>query len=61
MTVAKIKQMMSEANNRKAFFTINQCQTNILKLNLLFPRRKNDTNNPRGGVRGVIKDKQNYK
>ena len=23
MTVAKIKQMMSEANNRKAFFTIN--------------------------------------
>lgn len=26
----------------------------------LIPRRKNDTDNPRGGVRGVIKDKQNY-
>ena len=26
----------------------------------LIPRRKNDTDNPRGGVRGVIKNKQNY-
>ena len=26
----------------------------------LIPRRKGDTENPRGGVRGVIKDKQNY-
>ena len=26
----------------------------------LIPRRKNDVQNPRGGVRGVIKDKQNY-
>ena len=26
----------------------------------LIPRRKNDTDNPRGGVRGVIKSKQNY-
>ena len=26
----------------------------------LIPRRKNDTDNPRGGIRGVIKDKQNY-
>jgi ATP adenylyltransferase len=25
----------------------------------LIPRRKNDTDNPRGGVRGVIKDRQN--
>ena len=24
------------------------------------PRRKGDTGNPRGGVRGVIKDKQSY-
>ena len=24
------------------------------------PRRKGDTENPRGGVRGVIKDKQDY-
>jgi len=27
----------------------------------LIPRRKNDTKNPRGGVRGVIPSKQNYK
>lgn len=26
----------------------------------LIPRRKGDTENPRGGVRGVIKDKQQY-
>ena len=26
----------------------------------LIPRRKNDTDNPRGGVRGVIKNKQSY-
>ena len=26
----------------------------------LIPRRKNDVENPRGGVRGVIKNKQNY-
>ena len=26
----------------------------------LIPRRKGDTKNPRGGVRGVIKDKQDY-
>ena len=26
----------------------------------LIPRRKRDTENPRGGVRGVIKDNQNY-
>ena len=26
----------------------------------LIPRRKGDTENPRGGVRGVIKDKQSY-
>jgi ATP adenylyltransferase len=26
----------------------------------LIPRRKNDTDNPRGGVRGVIKGKQSY-
>src|SRR6056300_96127 len=26
----------------------------------LIPRRKGDTENPRGGVRGVIKDKQDY-
>jgi len=26
----------------------------------LIPRRKNDTDNPRGGVRGVITNKQNY-
>ncbi len=26
----------------------------------LIPRRKNDTPNPRGGVRGVIPDKMNY-
>ena len=26
----------------------------------LIPRRKNDTENPRGGVRGVIASKQNY-
>jgi len=26
----------------------------------LIPRRKGDTENPRGGVRGVIKDNQNY-
>ena len=26
----------------------------------LIPRRKGDTDNPRGGVRGVIKDKQSY-
>jgi len=26
----------------------------------LIPRRKRDTDNPRGGVRGVIKDKQSY-
>ena len=26
----------------------------------LIPRRKNDTENPRGGVRGVIPNKQNY-
>jgi ATP adenylyltransferase len=27
----------------------------------LIPRRKSDTKNPRGGVRGVIPSKQNYK
>jgi ATP adenylyltransferase len=27
----------------------------------LIPRRKDDTENPRGGVRGVIPNKQNYK
>lgn len=27
----------------------------------LIPRRKNDTKNPRGGVRGVIPSRQNYK
>ena len=26
----------------------------------LIPRRKSDTENPRGGVRGVIKEKQQY-
>lgn len=26
----------------------------------LIPRRKNDTPNPRGGIRGVIPDKMNY-
>lgn len=26
----------------------------------LIPRRENDTNNPRGGVRGVIPDKMDY-
>ena len=26
----------------------------------LIPRRKNDTDNPRGGIRGVIINKQSY-
>ncbi|MDA3812931.1 MAG: HIT domain-containing protein [Candidatus Cloacimonetes bacterium] len=26
----------------------------------LIPRRKNDTQNPKGGVRGVIPDKMSY-
>jgi diadenosine tetraphosphate (Ap4A) HIT family hydrolase/5-methylcytosine-specific restriction endonuclease McrA len=34
--------------------TINHCHIHLI------PRRKGDTENPRGGVRGVIKDKQSY-
>ncbi len=34
--------------------TINHCHIHLI------PRRKGDTENPRGGVRGVIKEKQNY-
>jgi len=34
--------------------TINHCHIHLI------PRRKGDTENPKGGVRGVIKDKQNY-
>lgn len=34
--------------------TINHCHIHLI------PRRKGDTENPRGGVRGVIKGKQNY-
>jgi diadenosine tetraphosphate (Ap4A) HIT family hydrolase/5-methylcytosine-specific restriction endonuclease McrA len=34
--------------------TINHCHIHLI------PRRKGDTGNPRGGVRGVIKDKQSY-
>jgi len=34
--------------------TIDHCHIHLI------PRRKGDTENPKGGVRGVIKDKQNY-
>ena len=34
--------------------TISHCHIHLI------PRRKGDTDNPRGGVRGVIKDKQSY-
>ena len=34
--------------------TIHHCHIHLI------PRRKGDTENPRGGVRGVIKDKQSY-
>jgi len=34
--------------------TINHCHIHLI------PRRKGDTQNPRGGVRGVIQDKQSY-
>lgn len=34
--------------------TINHCHIHLI------PRRKGDTENPRGGVRGVIQDKQSY-
>ncbi len=34
--------------------TIKHCHIHLI------PRRKGDTENPRGGVRGVIKEKQNY-
>ena len=34
--------------------TISHCHIHLI------PRRKGDTENPRGGVRGVIKDKQSY-
>jgi len=34
--------------------TINHCHVHLI------PRRKNDTANPEGGVRGVIPDKQSY-
>ena len=34
--------------------TVMHCHTHLI------PRRDGDTSNPRGGVRGVIPDKQNY-
>ena len=35
--------------------TVMHCHTHLI------PRRKGDVNDPRGGIRGVIPDKQRYK
>lgn len=59
------KQLLAEDNSIEGFnIGINSGKVagqTIFHLHIhLIPRRKNDTQNPKGGVRGVIPDKMSY-